>query len=215
MSESYLPIDLKLRVIREKHVELTQILEDNEIDCWVILARETATTPDSSMHFVVGSDVVAQSAFIFALINDELHKIAIVGNFDADNERDKGVWDEVIGYVEGIKPHLQTKMQEINPKKIALNYSVDDYSADGLSHGLFLVLQEILIDYQDRFVSAQEIINTIRGCKSETELEIIKQACVITENINDKMSILYNKETPPDRHMTMPDDVFIGWYPES
>jgi Xaa-Pro aminopeptidase len=163
-------------------------MKDNDIDCWLIFARETATTPDSSMNFVVGSDVVLQSAFIFSLVNDELNKIAIVGNFDADNEKEKGVWDEVIGYLEGIEPHLIAKMQEINPKKIALNYSLDDYSADGLSHGMFLALQEILKEYQDRFVSAQEIINTIRGCKSTTELEIIKQACAITEEINNEMS---------------------------
>lgn len=188
MSEAYLPIDLKLEIIREKHEKLPKIMQENNIGCWLIFVRETATTPDSSMNFVVGSDVVAESAFIFALKDQKLQKIAIVGNFDADNEREKGIWDEVIGYVESIETILFSKIQDLNPATIALNFSLDDPSADGLSHGMFLVLKDILGTYQDRFVSAQEIINTIRGCKSVTELEIIRQASEITEEINAKMT---------------------------
>jgi Xaa-Pro aminopeptidase len=188
MSEEYLPISLKLQIIREKHEVLQKIMKENNIECWLIFVRETATTPDSSMNFVVGSDVVLQSAFIFALKDQKFQKIAIIGNFDAENERQKGIWDEVIGYVQGIEPELLRKIQDLNPSSIALNYSLDDYSADGLSHGLFLVLQKMLGEYQDRFVSAQEIINTIRGCKSQTEIRIIKQACEITEEINNNMT---------------------------
>ena len=188
MSEEYLPINLKLQIIKEKHKELPKLMQENNIGCWLIFVRETATTPDSSMNFVVGSDVVLQSAFIFAFKDQNFKKIAIVGNFDADNEREKGIWDEVIGYVKGIKPHLLAKIQELNPPTIALNYSLDDYSADGLSHGLFLVLKDILKDYQNRFVTAQKIINSIRGRKSQTEINIIRRACEITEEINDKMT---------------------------
>ena len=188
MSEAFLPIDLKLKIIREKHEELPKIMQENDIECWLIFVRETATTPDSSMNFVVGSDVVAESAFVFAFKDKKLQKVAIVGNFDADNERGKEIWDEVVGYVEDIKPVLLSKIQELDPQTIALNFSLDDPSADGLTHGLYLNLQNILKDYQDRFVSAQEIVNTIRGSKSKTELDIIKQACTITEEINDKMT---------------------------
>ncbi|MHA1542072.1 MAG: M24 family metallopeptidase [Candidatus Hodarchaeales archaeon] len=188
MSEGYLPIDTKLEIIREKHSELPKIMQENNIGCWLIFARETATTPDSSMNFVVGSDVVLESAFIFAFKNQKFHKIAIVANFDAANEREKGIWDEVIGYLEDIEPFLLSKIQDFDPPTIALNFSLDDYSSDGLSHGMFLFLQKMLGNYQDRFISAEEIINTIRGCKSKTELELITRACEITEEINDKMT---------------------------
>ena len=188
MSKAYLPPDLKLQIIREKHTELPKIMKENNIDCWLIFVRETATTPDSSMNFVVGSDVVLQSAFIFHLKNDKLQKIAIVGNFDADTERNKGIWTEVIAYVHGIQQDLTKTIQRLNPRTIALNYSLDDYSADGLSHGLFLVLQNYLSDYTDRFTSAQSIINSLRGCKSKTEIDIITRACQITEEINEKMT---------------------------
>jgi Xaa-Pro aminopeptidase len=188
MSNSYLPIPLKEKILREKHDQLPQIMRKFNIDCWLIFARETSTTPDSAMNFVVGSDVVAQSAFIFFIKKDEIRKIAIVGNFDAETERNKGIWDEVIAYDLGIEAALLATIQALNPEKIALNYSLDDYSSDGLTHGMFLVLENILSEFQDRFVSAQPIVNVIRSNKSETEIGLIKEACQLTEEINEKIS---------------------------
>jgi Xaa-Pro aminopeptidase len=192
MSESYLPIHLKKKILREKHDQLPQIMENSEIDCWLIFARETSTTPDSTMNFVVGSDVVAQSAFIFFVKKDQIRKIAIVGNFDAETEREKGIWDEVIPYDMGIEPILLRTIKGLNPEKIALNYSLDDYSSDGLTHGMFLVLEDVLSEFRDRFVSAQPIVNVIRSNKSETEIELIRQACQLTEEINGKISMTLN-----------------------
>ena len=131
LSNSFLPLKLKAKILREKHDHLPQIMKKNDIDCWLIFARETSTTPDSAMNFVVGSDVVAESAFIFLLRNNQMRKIAIVGNFDAETERDKGLWDEVIPYDLGIEPILKAKIHELNPAKIALNYSTEDFSSDG------------------------------------------------------------------------------------
>ncbi|MHA2175513.1 MAG: M24 family metallopeptidase [Candidatus Hodarchaeales archaeon] len=184
MSEGITPIDVKQSIVKEKHTKLPEIMRKNDIDCWLIFVRETAVTPDSTMNFVVGGDVVLQSAFIFALKNDTFHRIAIIGNFDAATEQEKGIWTEVIGYVKGIKEPLRDKINDLNPKKIALNYSLDDYSSDGLTHGMFQVLSTLLPEYTDRFVSAQNIVDIIRGCKSNTEVELIKRACELTEEIN-------------------------------
>ena len=171
MSESNTPRELHLKIIEEKHRMLPTIMKRVEIDCWIIFARETSTTPDSSMQFVVGSDVVLSSAFIFSLQKDNtLKKQAIVANFDADAEKSKGIWDNVIGYEKGIKAHLQEKLRSLNPQRIGLNYSIDDYSADGLTHGMYLQLQEIIPEYQNRFTSARRIVNAIRSNKSATEI---------------------------------------------
>ncbi|MHA1976004.1 MAG: M24 family metallopeptidase [Candidatus Hodarchaeales archaeon] len=192
MSKSYLPLQLKAKILREKHDQLPQIMRKYDIDCWLIFARETSTTPDSAMNFVVGSDVVAQSAFIFFLRKNQMRKIAIVGNFDAETERNKGLWDEVIPYDLGIEPILEAKIQELTPTKIALNYSTEDYSSDGLTHGMFLVLEDYLSEFSNRFVSAQPIVNVIRSNKSETEIELIREACHLTEEINEKMTATLN-----------------------
>jgi len=189
MSEAPTPIEEHLQIIQEKHVKLPQIMKTTGIDCWMIFVRETATTPDSSMQFVIGGDIVLASAFIFALQPDNsLKKFALVANFDAATEEKKGIWDEVIGYEKGIKSHLKSKMDEINPKKIGLNYSLDDFSSDGLSHGMFLLLNQLIPEYTAKFTSAQSIVNSIRSNKSKTEIALIRKACEITEDINRKIT---------------------------
>jgi Xaa-Pro aminopeptidase len=186
MSEATTPIEEHLKIIGEKHNALPNIMKDVGIDCWVIFARETISSPDPSMHFVVGNDVVLASAFIFALkSNKTLKKYALVANFDASTEEKKGIWDEVIGYEKGIKSHLKQKLDILKPERIGLNYSIDDFSADGLSHGMYLQLGSIIPEYKKKFTSAQEIVNAIRSIKSKTEIELIRKACEITENINE------------------------------
>ncbi len=189
MSDARTPMEEHFAIIKEKHENLPKIMRNAGIDCWIIFARETSTTPDSSMQFVVGGDVVLSSAFIFALQPDNsLKKFALVANFDAEAMRKKRIWDEVIGYEKGITSHLKKKLSEINPQKIGLNYSIDDYSADGLTHGMFLQLQEIIINYQNKFTSARKIINAIRSNKSQTEIDLIRKACEITMEINENIT---------------------------
>ena len=123
MSEAQTPMEEHLRIIQEKHDNLPKIMRNAGIDCWIIFARETSTTPDSSMQFVVGGDVVLSSAFIFALQPDNtLKKYALVANFDAEAARKKRIWDEVIGYEKGIKSHLQDKLDKIKPQRIGFNF---------------------------------------------------------------------------------------------
>ena len=186
MSEAELSIELKLEILKEKHNQIYDILVENEIDCWLIFVRETEMSPDSIMELVVGNAVVLQSAFIFAIENNKLKKIAIVGNFDANAEKEKQIWDEVIGYTLGINELLQQTIERYNPKTIALDYSKDDVSADGLSYGMYLMLEEILHKFKERFVSAEAIIRALRGRKTKKELEFIIKACQITEEINKR-----------------------------
>lgn len=190
MSEAELSINLKLEIIKEKHAQIFDILTENGIDCWLVFTRETDITPDSIMELVVGNSVVLQSAFIFAIENNKLKKIAIVGNFDANAEKEKQIWDEVIGYTLGINELLQQTMERFNPKTIALDYSKNDVSADGLSYGMYLILEEILQKYKNRFVSAEAIIRALRGRKTKKEFEYIKKACILTEEINKRISSL-------------------------
>jgi Xaa-Pro aminopeptidase len=187
MNREYLTPELLISIIKEKHTQLIPILEEVDIDCWMIFVRETESTPDPAMELAVGGDVVGESAFIFSLKDGILTKTAIVKYFDENATRGKGLWDEVIGYTKKLAEPFQNLMKKLNPKKIALNFSETDVTADGLSHGMWLILQEILADYANRFCSSTKIVNALRGRKTDTEVELITKACELTEVINRSM----------------------------
>ncbi|RLI61439.1 MAG: hypothetical protein DRO88_13015, partial [Promethearchaeia archaeon] len=57
-------VETKNKIIREKHELIPELMKEFGIHCWLVFVRETKTTPDSVMRFIVGNDVVLHSAFI-------------------------------------------------------------------------------------------------------------------------------------------------------
>jgi hypothetical protein len=70
-------------------------------------------------------------------------KIALVGHFDKSNLEEMGVYSKVIGYHEGIAAPLRAELARLQPAQIAVNYSERDVAADGLSLGMYKLLQSI------------------------------------------------------------------------
>ncbi|RPH36584.1 aminopeptidase P family protein, partial [bacterium] len=110
---------------------------------------------------------------------------AMVGLYDQKSIEDLKAYDRVDAYVKGFKEPFMTIMREINPRSIAVNFSKDSEVCDGLTHGMYLALQEVLgdIGMQDRIVSAERIISALRQRKSPLEISNMKEAIRITENI--------------------------------
>ncbi|MCE7746590.1 MAG: aminopeptidase P family protein [Candidatus Heimdallarchaeota archaeon] len=187
MSESKIPRDLHLQIAKEKHDLLPAIMEELDIDCWIVFARSTAAIPDPVMELIVVGDIVWKAAFIFSLKNGKFNKTAIVGNHDVINEEEKGIWDEVLGYVEGISELFKKFMDDLDPKKIAIDYSTDDVTSDGLTYGMYLILSDILADHKKKFMSAENIIQKLRGRKSKTEIELITKSCEMTKGIYERI----------------------------
>ena len=76
-------------------------------------------------------------------------------------------------------------LNQLNPRQIALNYSSSDVQADGLSHGLFQVLNGYLKDtpYAGRMISAEAVIRALRGRKTADEIDRIRAALETTGQI--------------------------------
>ncbi|MFK7805424.1 MAG: M24 family metallopeptidase [Anaerolineae bacterium] len=174
------------QLVQEKLNQATQILNEVDIDCWIIFVRETSMQPDPILEFIFGGDMTWHSAFI---LNKSGEHIALVGHYDAPNVVELDVYSEVIGYHEGISSHLIELLNRLDPQTIGLNYSEGDVSADGLSHGLFLTLKRYLADtpYVDRFVSAEKAAAALRGRKSPTEIARVKAAVATTEKVFDQI----------------------------
>lgn len=169
-------------IFEEKIQQTIQILNELNIDMWLTYVRETETIRDPSLDLILGTNCTWQSAFI---ITKRGETIAIVGSLDVANIKSKNLFNEVIGYVKGIKEDLLKVLERINPQKIAINYSTNSNLADGLTHGMYLDLTDKLKGtyFIERLISSEEIISLLRGRKSPTELKLMKEAIKITLEI--------------------------------
>ena len=156
-------------MIREKINQAIEILQEENIDCWLSFVRESSTTFDPAMDLVVGTGVTWQSAFILTASGES---IAIVGSLDKANQEDHAYYDSIIAYLQSVEEDLVKTLLKINPNKIALNYSLNTATADGLTHGLYLQLMKYLqkAKLDDRIISSEPLLNKLRGRKSETEI---------------------------------------------
>ena len=173
-------------VVQEKLDQAVEILRAQDVDLWLTFVRETSLTSDPSLDLIAGVYSAWQGAFLVAASGE---RIAIVGRFDAQSVEQVGAY-EVIGYDESIRPALRDAVDRLAPRSIAINYSESDPAADGLTHGLWRVLQETFADtpYAERFSSSEAIVNALRGRKSPAEVERIRGATTATEEIFDTVT---------------------------
>jgi len=171
---------------REKVEQATQILKEKDIDLWLTFVRETSASGDPVMPLIYGdADLTWQSALILTRSGE---RIAIVGRFDAETARSIGAYETVVGYDESLRLELLPILERLDPRQIALNYSDDDFLADGLSHGLYRVLMSYLegSPFADRVVSAEGIIQALRGRKTSGEVSRIRAAVETTGVIYER-----------------------------
>jgi len=173
-------------MVNEKIKQSIEILKEKKIDMWLTFVRESATVPDPALELILGSHVTWASAFIITLSG---RKTAIVGSLDAQNIKDHADY-EVLDYLDSVKDTLLRVLKETDPQHIAINYSTNDVTADGLSYGMYLMLQEYLsgTEYADRLVSSEDILSALRGRKSPDELRRIKAAIKETLQIFDQVT---------------------------
>ena len=162
-------------IIKEKIQQAGRVLEELDTDAWMVFVRETPMMADPTMAMVVGFEAVWNSFFIYTRKGDA---IAVVGNLDAEDYRRSGRFSEVIPYVKGVKEDLRELISRLDPQQIAVNYSLDNPAADGLTHGMYLQLIEYLegTPYCDRIISAEQVVSKLRARKLPAEVDLISRA---------------------------------------
>ena len=173
-------------MVKEKIAQAVEILKEKNIDLWLTFVRESHTITDPCLPLVLDASCTWQSAF---LISSRGEKIAIVGNLDYEAIKDLGFYD-TISYKASIADSLVQAIKKINPNKIAVNYSSNDHMSDGLTHGMFLLLKKYLKNtpYSDRIISSEGIISALRGRKSPSEIDRLKNAIKITLEIFNEVT---------------------------
>ncbi len=174
-------------LIIEKQKQAVQILNEQNIDMWLTFVRESGNIKDPMMDMIVGTGATWHSAFI---ITKKGETIAIVGSLEEANMKTVGTYKEIISYLKSVKKDFLEVMERLDPKTIAINYSRNSSLADGLTHGVYLELVDLLKDtpYVDRLVSSENIIAALRGRKSEYEISVMKEAIKETIKIFDDVT---------------------------
>ena len=175
------------RLVHEKLDQAVEILREQDVDLWLTLVRETLLTSDPCLDLIAGTYCAWQGAFLISRTGE---RIAIVGRFDAANVEQLGAYSKVVGYDESLRPALRSAIELLAPRSIALNYSESDPAADGLTHGLWLLLSETLArsPYADRLVSSEKIVNALRGGSRRSRWHGSRAAIEATEEIFDSVT---------------------------
>ncbi len=164
-----------MNIVSEKIKLAHQLLEEADVDMWLLFVRETSIMADPSIELLVGHELTWESFVIFTKTGDA---IILVGEGDQQNFEREDHFTEVLTHRENPKDEFLKLINRLDPKQIALNYSLDDPSTDGLTHGMYLTLCDFLKGtvYADRLISAAPIGAKLRSRKSATEIEILTRS---------------------------------------
>ncbi|MCF6138418.1 aminopeptidase P family N-terminal domain-containing protein [Pseudalkalibacillus berkeleyi] len=142
-----------------------ELLKKEHIDLWLIFTSEGS---DPSLTYVTGVETVGPGAF---LITRKGEKLVICSTIDAQDIRECNLFDDVRTYQGDLEEVLKGTIAELNPTKIAVNYSEEHPIADGLTVGRFRWLQEMLIPiYKGEFVSSENVLLRLQLSEQETAL---------------------------------------------
>lgn len=177
-----------MNLVKQKTDQAISILKELDIDVWLTYVRKTSEIHDPSLYFLMEDSWLTWQTVLF--ITKTGKKIAICGRYDVPNIEKMGVYDTIIGYDESIRTDLIRILEEIDPSSIAINYSIDNVAADGLTHGMWLRLNKFLegTPYLERLISSEKLLAALRGRKTRLEVNKIRKAVEISENGHKKVT---------------------------
>ncbi|MCK4632202.1 MAG: M24 family metallopeptidase [candidate division Zixibacteria bacterium] len=170
-----------MEIVREKVKQACKLLDELNIDLWLIFVRETSVMADPTLSLVVGHHATWQSFFAYSRTGET---VALVGDFDQENFIRSGCFTDVLTYTRSVRDDFRKFISRFDPETIAINYSTSNPSADGLTHGMYQLLRGYLegLPYRERLISADELTGKLRSRKLPIEIKRLSRAATIAND---------------------------------
>jgi len=154
------------------------------VDAWLVLARENANDPIAA--HIGAENAGGLAAFLFfADDQGNLESLAISPETEATALSEVSPLDEVRSVRRGTSIYMAAaaELRSRNPSSIAINSSTRNI-ADGLSYTQRLALEDALgPELSNRLVSSEEIVIEWLSVKLPQEIEIMRRAAKLTEQL--------------------------------
>lgn len=162
---------------KEKLPIIYEALRENQVDAWLITGRESIMKSEPVLPVLGDMDFIIATTLIFTA---EGKCIAIVSPLDVEGYKLIEGIDEVVEYQTTMEESIYEVLSKLKPKRLALDYSSSDAAADGLTVGMYKMLEHVFrrLDFKMETVSAFPIVSDVRGRKTSTQIEKIRH-CVV------------------------------------
>ena len=148
---------------------------------WVILTREGARDPLADLF--AGGAAVGRMAVSVIPHPDGVRLRAVCASYDVAALEESGLYERVVRYgTEGWEAGLTDLLSPGPDRRIAVNCSVDEPHADGLSHTLREELAR-LAGGEVQLVSSEPLVVELLGRKTDEEIDRIRHAAREAESI--------------------------------
>ena len=166
-----------MRFDQEKLPIIYEAIKKNNVDAWLIAGKETAIKSEPVLPVLGEVEFVSATALIFT---GQSKCLAVVSSLDGEVYRNCEGIDEVIEYKSSMEETMREVLNDLKPSRLALDICSSDASSDGLTYGMYRHLQNVFksCDVEMEIVSAFPIISEVRGRKTSSQIEKIRDCAI-------------------------------------
>ena len=153
-------------IISQKLAQASRKLAEMKIDLWITFVQETSSGAERVFSYISPGHLTWDSAI---LVTPAGETTVICGKLDQQDFEQSGLFKSVVTFLQDFKEPFVSYLKALDPKRVAVNFSTNDASADGITHGRYLYLEALLKETLPgvEILSAEAIIGSLISQKSQ------------------------------------------------
>ncbi len=166
-----------MKLDQEKLPIIYEAIKKNKVDAWLIAGKDTAVKSEPVLPVLGEMNFNSATALIFT---EQDTCLAVVSSSDAEAYRNCDGINEVVEYTSSFEETIREVLNRLKPAKLALDICSSDASSDGLTYGMARHLEKVFdqLDHKMETVSAFGIISEVRGRKTSSQIEKIRDCAI-------------------------------------